>query len=203
MSYSDLRISVLTDHQDLLSLQREWSLYQFKSSDPDAIFTFEYVLSITDRVERYLRDPELFVLWQEAEKINSAFYARKRRLKERIISMYIRAPSYFGTLTFTDDVLSSTSYDTRRRYVKRFLKANCSDYIANCDYGKENGREHYHCIINPFCIDSCIWSYGFFYFEPIRNSDTDFKRVASYIAKLTNHCIKESTKNTKIIYSRG
>ena len=203
MAYSDLRISVLSSHTDLLLLQREWSLYQYRSSDPFAVFDYDYVCSLRDRVYVYLTDPELFPLWQEAEKINHAFYERRRRLKDRIVSMYIRAPCFFGTLTFTNDVLSSTSFDTRRKYVKRFLKSHCVDYIANCDFGDLNGREHYHCVIIPKSGVNLNWSFGFYDFRLIRNSDTDFKRVSSYISKLTNHALKHSTKQLKIIYSRG
>ena len=198
-----LRQTILTDHFDLLKLQREWSYYCYKSSNIYKQFDLDYVNSLHFQVEKYLTDPLLYPLWREAELINNAFYARKRRLKDRIVSMYIRGPCYFGTLTFTDLVLDSTAYDTRRTYVKRFLKSTCPDYVANCDFGELHKREHYHCVCRCDSLDLLSWDLGWFLFKPIRNSDADFNRVSTYISKLTNHALKYSTNNTKIIYSRG
>jgi len=33
-------------------------------------------------------------------------------------------------------VLNNTTAETRKKYIKRFLKENCYEYIANIDYGK-------------------------------------------------------------------
>lgn len=201
---TSLKQIILNDHFDLLKLQREWSFYMYRGGlNGDYPFEFEYVINLQNQVERYLKDPDLLVLWREAERINNAFWARKRRLKKRIVSMYIRAPSYFGTLTFTDEVLLSTSADTRRSYVQRFLKMRCIDYVANCDYGSINKREHYHCVCIPYDFSSLDWSFGWSNFKLIRNSASDFQRVSTYLTKLTNHALKYTTKNSKIIYSRG
>lgn len=117
---------------------------------------------------------------------------------------------YFGTLTFTDEVLNHTSCDTRRRYVARFLKSISSSYIANIDYGDKlknpdsNEREHYHCLI---AVDSMpkSWKYGFCKFIQVRKDDDDKKRISKYISKLTNHAMKveKTGKAKRIIYSRG
>ena len=85
-------------------------------------------------------------LWHEAEKINHATYERVKRLKDRIFFMLSMGKCIFGTLTFNDRALK-TSSETRRRYVTRFLNDFDVPYIANIDFGAEKGREHYHFVI--------------------------------------------------------
>lgn len=117
---------------------------------------------------------------------------------------------YFGTLTFTNEVLEKTTYETRRRYVARYLKSISSSYIANIDFGdkkknpQSNEREHYHCLI---ACDSLpiSWKYGFCKFLEVPKDEVDQKRISKYIAKLTNHAMKveKTGKARRLIYSRG
>lgn len=144
--------------------------------------------------------------WNEAEKINYATYKRVKRLSDRIQQMLSSGTCLFLTLTFTDNVLFNTSQETRCRYVKRFLKSLNTTYIANIDFGKENGREHYHAIVRLDKIsDTQRQVYnklcGAINFEKIHKS-SNAKALAKYCAKLTNHAIKETTKRNAIIYSR-
>lgn len=113
--------------------------------------------------------------------------------------MLTRFECVFLTLTFTDKVLNSTTQETRRRYVSRWLKSKSDYYIANIDYGSENEREHYHAIIN--CRVDNSWEYGAINFKQITNKNE--KALAKYINKLTNHAIKATTKQNKVIYSSG
>lgn len=142
--------------------------------------------------------------WKEAERVNNASYHRTKRLKDKIESMLASGSCIFLTLTFTDNVLANTSEITRKRYVARFLKSVATFYIANIDYGKKNQREHYHAIVKCDNVDGSYWSnnYGNIDFERINYSETCSVKVAKYINKLTNHAIKETTKQTRIIYSR-
>lgn len=138
--------------------------------------------------------------WGEAGKINKAFYERVKRLKKRVAEL-ISSPSVFLSLTFTDAVLASTSAQTRRKYVTRYLKANYPNYIANIDFGKTNGREHYHALIQGDNVCYKDWHcYGAIKGERVVVENVT--ALAKYVSKLTNHAIKETTKRSAVIYSR-
>ena len=108
----------------------------------------------------------------------------------------------FVTLTFNDDTLQSTSRESRRRYVARFLKTVAPCYVANIDFGKENGREHYHAVIMGKKPYMDAWNcYGFSNAKTIGSED-DAAPLSKYVAKLTNHAIKETTQQCYMIYSR-
>lgn len=161
--------------------------------------------------------------YAEAEKINLARYKRVKRLKERIAHIMKASESIvFVTLTFTDEVLANTSAFTRRRYVQRFLTDTSADYVGNIDFGAKNGREHYHAVVGKK-IDLKEWEYGYIFAEtvgdiskaiPKRYKDLPLDeqkehterdnqaKLSKYIAKLTNHAIKETTHRSVCIYSR-
>lgn len=141
--------------------------------------------------------------WNEACKINYATYKRVKRLKDRISYLLNNGACTFVTLTFTDEVLATTSNDTRRKYITRFLKRFDVPYIANKDFGSKNGREHYHAIIQSQNIDYSLYEYGAINGEKIHNSKNDDIKLAKYISKLTNHAIKETCNGSKIIYSKN
>ena len=106
----------------------------------------------------------------------------------------------FLTLTFTDDTLQKTSTTTRRRYIVKYLSQFNVPCIANKDFGKENGREHYHAIIQIDRIDYSLYDYGAINGKKVVvGSETDL-RLSKYISKLTNHAIKETTKQSRLIY---
>lgn len=143
----------------------------------------------------------------EANKINNSSYQKTKRLREKIKNMIESSPCLWVTLTFTDKTLSSTSEDTRKQYVRKYLKSNYEEYIANIDFGKKNGREHYHAIIKTDFINLKEWhKYGAIKIKHIRvngnDKDLSITRLPKYINKLTNHAVKETTKRCHIIYSR-
>lgn len=136
------------------------------------------------------------------------FYYRIRqknyRLRKRIENLFSNYDNLiFVTLTFADSVLSSTSSDTRRKYVQRFLKSTCNEYVANIDFGFDDNythREHYHAICTND-IDFSKWHYGIINFKRINVKNAG--ALTHYINKLTNHAYKLSTRlNTRLIYSR-
>lgn len=146
-------------------------------------------------------------IWKEAERINDASRHRTTRLKQRIRSIIENYDSTFVTLTFTDDTLNSTTFETRSRYVKRYLKSYGVPYVANVDYGKDNEREHYHAVIGTQTLNYKDWnSNGAINGKKIikkKNLDSNGDlKLAKYITKLTNHAIKETCKRNAIIYSR-
>jgi len=151
---------------------------------------------------------------EEARKINKAYFYRSKRLKERIATMLEEGHCIFCTFNFSDEVLNSTSMETRRRYVARHLKSFNCKYVANIDFGSDKeyidrkgnkrqgtSREHYHALV---CIDKLpmSWSYGHEWLEHVKVRDKTSKKLALYISKLSNHAIKESTKRSVLIYSR-
>ena len=155
-------------------------------------------------LERY------FFIMEDAEKNNininegmrlyENYRKRNQRLRKRI-SNIIDCDSLFLTFTFTDDVLNSTSQDTRQIYVRRFLKSISKNYVANVDFGKENGREHYHavCLVSEK-VDYTSWKYGALNGERVRKNSSPLA-LAKYVNKLVYHATKETTSQ-RIIFSR-
>ena len=136
---------------------------------------------------------------RECQRIFDAHRSRSSRVRKRI-SLMLEKPCIFLTLTFTDEMLSNTQSSTRRRYIVGFLSQFGVPCIANKDFGKLNGREHYHALIQISNIDYSLYDYGAINGKRVvQSSDTDIK-LSKYISKLTNHAIKETTKNSRIIY---
>lgn len=143
--------------------------------------------------------------------LNKALTIKKARLKQRIKDMLITKCCVFLTLTFSDEILNNTTAKTRERYIKDYLNAqSCYKYIANCDYGKDNKREHYHALIIRHNIPLMFFDSVSDYNE---SNMIDFKAykygkiTASFkdirqINIMVEHFIKDTTKNSKIIYSK-
>lgn len=174
----------------------------FKTAYGIPLSKFDYTPTQAEAIYKFYHETESgSVLWHEAEKVQQANFKRVQRLKRRITYMLENGSCQFLTLTFTDDVLSKTSEDTRRQYVRRFLSSFSNEFVANVDYGKKNGREHYHALImTDKRINYTDWKGGNCDGIRVYNSNTD--AIAKYISKLTNHAIKETTKQCRIIYSR-
>lgn len=137
---------------------------------------------------------------KHCEQIDHNKYKRTTRVRKRISDMMANNDQlYFITLTFTDEVLANTSEETRRQYVRRTLQSFSTEYVANIDYGKDNGREHYHALTNA-PIES--WAYGFFNVKKVANCETSLTKIPMYITKLTHHALKHTTKGSRLIYSR-
>jgi hypothetical protein len=141
--------------------------------------------------------------WNIAMKLNHNEYKRVRRLKQKMLSSVLSNKALFLTLTFSDDTIARTTIPTRRRYVSRYLKSQSAFYIANIDFGARNGREHYHAVVVGQSIDYNAWhSLGAIKGLKIAPTRNDTTRVSKYVAKLSNHAIKETTRSVRLIYSR-
>lgn len=128
---------------------------------------------------------------------------KNQRARQKIESIIQSGIALFLTLTFADDVLSSTTEKTRRTYVSRFLKENCIEYIANIDFGAKNGREHYHAVVSvKNKLDYLKWNFGALNGLKIRLNSKPIA-IAKYINKLSNHATKSTTKNSRLIYSKS
>lgn len=199
----EYKATILKEYGDLIKLQKlishaEYADYMLHSYGIVIDTKIDYETAIQLRSFFSTQMPKE---WQEAERINHASYKRVKRLKSRIACMLEADKCLFLTLTFTDDVLSKTSQQTRRRYVARFLSQFDVPYVANIDFGSKNGREHYHAIIQCDNIDYGLYHYGAINGQKIRSTNDNVK-LAKYITKLTNHAIKETTKRCCIIYSK-
>ena len=141
------------------------------------------------------------------DNLNKARRKRTKRLNDKIGKMLAVGDCIFLTLTFNDEVLSNTSQLTRRRYVSRYLKTQSEHYCANIDYGTKNEREHYHAVVFAKTVNMALWEnkYGFAYAERVvvKNDGSSSEKIAKYISKLTNHAIKNTTHNCKVIYSKN
>lgn len=159
----------------------------------------KYTKNMAKQIELQLyrdHDPELI---KEGYRLNDSFYHRQLRLKRRIEDMLSAGDCLFLTLTFKDSVFETTSPDTRRQYIRKFLKQFNTRYVANKDYGEKNGREHYHAVIQINNINAKLWRYGALNFEKIVLKNA--RALSKYVAKLKNHAIKETTREDRVIYS--
>lgn len=147
-----------------------------------------------------LADEHKFI-FDECYRIVNADSSRRKRLRSRIESMFGKGRVVFLTLTFSDEsLLTQDIY--RRRNVSRFLKTISNDFVANIDFGKTTGREHYHAVCVTDVEDFAGWTYGFYKAQVVNKDGVDAKRLATYISKLSNHAVKETTKRNALIYSR-
>lgn len=172
---------------------------------------YEEFIRLYDKYSCYSNNMEILQNDLEEKDIEliKKYYSRRSskvsRLKKRIKKMFVK-DCVFLTLTFRDDVLSSCSADTRRTYVRRFLKEFGVPYVANIDFGLDDEfthREHYHAVLQKDKIPLNCWSYGISHVEKIRCDLCSSAKLSQYIVKITNHAYKDSTKNlNNLIYSR-
>lgn len=141
------------------------------------------------------------------ERILCARYMKVSRVKKRIVYLMARF-QYVWFCTFTFDNYYINKCDrTKKDLIKNVLSfVPDSHYILNVDYGSKTEREHYHCIVGTnFNLDlnklfqekyACFCSA-----LKVRFNEEDYNRLSKYINKLSNHCIKDTTKNKRIIYN--
>ena len=175
-------------------LDREWSKAHKKAF-------FEGDTSDLEQI-RSAYGEEVYTM---AKNVSRSTYERYKRVFAKTSEMVLSGKAVFLTLTFTDEVLSKTSPETRRRYVSRALKAISEVYVANVDFGSKKMREHYHAIVlfdGDGFKDVFKWSYGFFDAERVRTSEGDSKATSKYITKLSRHSMKDTGRAVRLIYSK-
>lgn len=205
--YTDLD---LKHYASLHNLDRIYSKAKSTYNLSNYLGLFPEHMTAEECKERYNN----FLLFQEApalqkvcENLNHSRYARTSRMKKKIETMLTLGECSFVTLTFKPELLDNTSEETRRQYVRKYLKEQSPCYLANIDYGKKNEREHYHAVVfgrvdlEPW-RDKCgrINAKPVRYFEEREDNDSPVK-LAKYINKLTNHAFKETAEQQRIIYS--
>lgn len=157
----------------------------------------------TSNLEEYIATYG-YDLVEVALRLNQAKYKRKQRVQNRIEWYIATGEVVFLTLTFNPETLANTSVETRRTYVRKYLKRNASEYVANIDFGGKNGREHYHALaVMQGDFDYKEWhKYGAIKGEKVRTKKDDIERTCKYVAKLSNHAMKVDGKAPRLIYSR-
>jgi len=132
-------------------------------------------------------------------------YEQIRTIRNRIDEIISNDHAYFITFTIAPE-----HYGKPREHYQRKIKeamAFASRWIANEDWGDQHGRYHFHAVacfgdkydytMQNHALKS-VWTYGNIVFSPIYSQNSE--AIANYIAKLSNHCIKEKTG--LIFYSR-
>lgn len=158
-----------------------------------------------DKYVSYINDLP-FIINKKYEKILSARYQKVSRIKKRLIFLLSHYKHiYFCTFTFSNKYINRSNR-TKRDLIKSVINTHDFKYILNIDYGKTTEREHYHCILATnldMDVNQFIQSYYpcFSLSIECKKDFSDFKRLSKYINKLTNHCIKASTKRQRLVYN--
>ena len=165
----------------------------------DVDFTeYHELLEINNKFKEFFGDD-----WLIAQRLNANEYKRVKRLKDKMLNSVLSNQAIFLTLTFTDDTIARTTNLTRRRYVSRYLKSQSDYYIANRDFGATNAREHYHAVVISKKVDYSMWRrFGAINSKRIAPTQTSNVRVSKYVAKLSNHAIKQTATQQRLIYSK-
>lgn len=124
---------------------------------------------------------------------------------------------YLVTLTFNDYALALLSEKTRLRYVREFLNKNTLDYFACIDYGKINGREHFHalCSFDSSALTTTIrrnksyltfvnsWQHGYVEIKPIGTTRKDIFKSCAYAFKASDYAFKNADSTHRPFHKRG
>lgn len=128
-------------------------------------------------------------------------YKKRKRIENHVKRLILNNKAIFVTLTFNNETLEKYDSKKRRRLIQRYLKSNCKEYVANIDFGEDNGREHYHAIVSND-INLKQYKLGAINVEHIRASQKSIEKTSKYINKLTSHALKEYSIDTRLIFSR-
>ena len=197
------------------SMFLEFKKYLYKNFKLDAITFTDHLKAFSDRswfwyykCDTYF--PLLFEnleIYDKCRKLYLADKALYQRLRKRITSL-ITKPCLFLTFDFSDNDFKFTTEAQRRKAISSFCRKQCTSYVANIDFGKKNGREHYHAIVQTDNInfeDFVFKKYkfeGWVKYEKVWTVNDSAERMSKYITKLTRHAVKTTTKRYRIIYSK-
>ena len=168
--------------------------------------------------------PNFYSEYWEVDKLLKKQHSRRKRVRKYIRRM-IEHRGYnipcLVSLTFSDDCLKSTTFATRKGYVRDYLNSIYPDWFACVDYGKENGREHYHAIAlfpcdlgffkfvkkrKTFMLPACPrfdWSYGFYSIRPLVVDSQDIYKTLNYAFKSSSYAFKSSDDSIKPFHKRN
>lgn len=153
----------------------------------------------------------------------------KNKAKRKRIMRYVHGMSrthgtlYLLSLTFSDEVLKTTTAETRKQNISRWLDKHTVDYMACIDFGRKNKREHYHAIValdiplktveyrrktyyEPTEIAKADWyPYGFMSVRCIDIQGANAYKTANYALKASTYAFKASSADSAIkpFHKRG
>lgn len=159
------------------------------------IMSTEFMLSPLPKFNSY------FHLFQVVYRINRSDYSKVSRVRERVQALlYLSSEPVFMTFTLADAALGKYSYSYIVKTLHNFLRSNFDYAICNEDYGAKNGRLHFHALVSSRA-DCSFWinKFGAVNSKPIVLGNST--AIAKYIAKLTNHAVKATTKRKNIYYT--
>ena len=134
----------------------------------------------------------------KADKVINARKQKAKRVRKRIEEI-MKGDCLFLTFTFRPETLQTTTFEYRKRYIRDWLLNLHCLYVGNLDYGKKNGREHYHAVVGISSVDFGSYSLGTLKGLKIKSGSSSIA-LSRYIVKLTSHCLKNTART--IIYSR-
>lgn len=140
---------------------------------------------------------------QKYENILTARYHKVSRIKQDLVYLICRH-SFIWFCTFTyDNYYINCCERTKKDLIKKVLNHEDFKYLMNKDYGSKTEREHYHVILaTNYNVDIHLFLKEhypcFSSAQRVNTTLNDVKRLSKYINKLTNHCIKDSTCNSRL-----
>lgn len=123
-----------------------------------------------------------------------AIFKMQHRIRDRIQHMLNTNENvFFITMTFDDNHLPKSNDDKIKSIddVIQFMKSNnVSAFVANVDYGKDNGRFHWHAVAQSVYDFSHIhWTQGAVNFKRVPKTQIPLK-LSRYLVKLQRHAVK-------------
>lgn len=130
-------------------------------------------------------------IYQQHKK---AIWKAQHRIEERLENMLAsNASVLFLTITFDDEHLpiKEQEFDTESQvYHYLRLQPGIISFVANTDYGKKNGRFHWHAVVlTTRDVTHHGWNNGSVDFVRVKKSSVPL-RLSRYIVKLKQHATK-------------
>jgi hypothetical protein len=182
----DIDIDLINDYEFICLICKKWSNDSFRGIlSPYLCHCVNFIVG---------RDKNM---WTYAYKDFRNTLSRSRRLRKRIEFMLNYPSVFFVTLTLAREY----SFEYVCKCVKKFLSP-FEFYVANPDWGKLNGRLHWHCVLVSDFIDHNWWKLGNIDFVRVKGFGSS-SRLSKYVTKLSRHALKDSVQRQKILYSRS
>lgn len=154
--------------------------------------------TLSQRLEDYILKHPHFNIDTVYEHVlqnhKKAIWKLQHRISDRVQHMIESEKNvYFLTFTFNDEnlPLNDTQKILSGNTLHDFMiDNNVLMYVANVDYGKKNGRFHWHAVAlseNPFSHE--FWTMGTVNFKKVPKTSIPLK-LTRYIIKLKRHATK-------------
>jgi hypothetical protein len=153
--------------------------------------------SFNERLLDYMETHPLVLIENVYDEVldrhKRAIWKMQHRIKNRIDYMLTsNEPAFFITLTFSDKFLPTLDEQFKTiDYVNDFMKLNnVTSFVANNDFGGENGRFHWHAVVqSQNDLSHVFWKYGAINFKRIPKTSLPLK-LSRYLIKLQRHAVK-------------